>query len=247
MSDTERGTVSYGTKSIPYRIERGRRRVSVAIVVDPQDGVVVRVPPNLELPRIRSVVHRKAGWIVRKLREHEDLLPAPAPREFESGETFLYLGRQHRLTVVQAEGAQRERVSLERGRIVVTIPAALDDEARRAAVRRALQQWYRRLAAGYLPGRLAKCASRLGVARPKLLVREPKKRWGSCDAKGQVRINWRIVQAAPRLVDYVLTHELVHLEYPKHDAEFWSRLGEVVHDVDARRDRLRRIGAQVVW
>jgi len=69
-----------------------------------------------------------------------------------------------------------------------------------------------RRAALYLPPRLARWAAKLGVPVPPLLVREPPKRWGSCDAAGNVRVNWRTIQVAPRLVDYVLAHELVHLE-----------------------------------
>lgn len=80
-----------------------------------------------------------------------------------------------------------------------------------------------------------------------LLVREPPKRWGSCDAAGNVRINWRTIQTAPRLVDYVLAHELVHLEHRRHDVDFWGRLGEVMHDADTRRAALRRAGARVSW
>lgn len=64
---------------------------------------------------------------------------------------------------------------------------------------------------------------------------------------GNVRINWRAIQVAPRLVDYVLAHELAHLEHRRHDVDFWARLGEVMHDADARRAALRRAGARVSW
>lgn len=243
----ERAVAAYGTKTIPYRVERGRRRVSVAVVVDPAEGVVLRVPKDLQPDRIAAVVRRKGAWIVERLRGFEDLLPPQTPREFVSGETFLYLGRQHRLRVERVAGLRQPAVGLKLGRLLVRIPAEVREAARPEVVRTALREWYRRRASAYLPARLARWAAKLGVPVPPLLVREPPKRWGSCDAAGNVRINWRTIQVAPRLVDYVIAHELVHLEHRQHDADFWARLGEVMHDADARRAALRRAGVRVSW
>jgi predicted metal-dependent hydrolase len=117
----------------------------------------------------------------------------------------------------------------------------------RADVRPALRAWYRRRAAAYLPARARHWAAKLEVTPPPLLIREPPKRWGSCDASGTVRLNWRVTQVAPRLIDYVVAHELVHLEHPRHDADFWSRLGRVMPDAEARRGKLRRAGVRVGW
>lgn len=130
------------------------------------------------------------------------------------------------------------------------VPAGGADAERGRRGRGALKNWYRGKAAGYLPARLARWAAKLGVALPKLLLREPVKRWGSCDGKGNLRINWRTIQVAPRLIDYVLAHELVHLEHRRHDADFWARLGEVTHPLASQPGCQRRadaplLGAQV--
>lgn len=233
---TEAAIATYGRTRIPYRIARGRRRVSVAVVVDPVGGVILRAPPGLERDALDGLVRRKGAWIVQQLRSFEDLLPAPTDREFVSGESFWYLGRQLRLRVEVGEPA----VTIDAGRLIVRV-------AERGEVRAALKAWYRRRAALYLPGRVRHWAERLAVPVPPLLIREPRKRWGSCDAAGNVRINWRVIQVAPRLIDYVVAHELIHLEHRRHDAEFWSRLGSVMPDAEARRGKLRRAGVRVAW
>lgn len=243
----ETAVAPFGTRQIAYRIERGRRRVTVAVVVDPTEGVLLRVPKDLGRDRIAAVVRRKGAWIVKRLREFEDLLPPQSPREFVSGESFLYLGRQHRLRVERVVGLGRPTVAMAQGRLVVRVPARLREGERAVVVRDALREWYRRRAEHYLPPRLAKWARKLGVEVPELLVREQPKRWGSCDAEGRVRINWRTIQVAPRLIEYVLAHELVHLEHRRHDSDFWARLGGVMHDADARRVGLRRVGARLCW
>lgn len=77
--------------------------------------------------------------------------------------------------------------------------------------------------------------------------REAPKRWGSCDAKGNIRLNWRIAQASPSLIEYVLAHELVHLIHEHHTAAFWSALGKVMPDYERRRSELKRVGPGLIW
>lgn len=126
------------------------------------------------------------------------------------------------------------------GRLVVAAPAP-------AGRRAALVAWYRARAAERLPERVAQWAQRIGVAVPAVLIREQRRRWGSCDPGGTLRLNWRAVQLPWRLIDYVIAHELVHLRHKDHTAAFWTELGRHLPDCDARRDELRRRGAEVEW
>ncbi len=156
-----------------------------------------------------------------------------------SGETFLYLGRQYRLRV--SVGSD-EGVRLKGRWLEVTVP-----RGQRDGVRDLLVAWYREHAAARLPERVAEWAGKVGVEPKAVLIREPKRRWGSCDAAGNVRFNWRIVQAPMRLVDYVVAHELAHLVHEDHGREFWGRLGRVMPDYEERREGLRRVGAGLGW
>jgi len=90
-------------------------------------------------------------------------------------------------------------------------------------------------------------ATKLDVPFPRLLIREPKKRWGSCHPSGIVRLNWRILQAPLRLVDYVVAHELCHLLHEGHGRAFWATLGHAMPDYEARRARLTELGARLIW
>jgi predicted metal-dependent hydrolase len=80
-----------------------------------------------------------------------------------------------------------------------------------------------------------------------MLLREQRKRWASCDARGVLRVNWRIIQVPMRLVDYVLAHELAHLHHADHGRAFWALLGKVMPDYEERREALRAAGPQLVW
>lgn len=240
----ERSTVSWGTTEIPYLIRRSTRRGTVSIGIDPQAGVTVIAPNRTPIDRLDRVVRAKAPWIVQKLRRQSDR-PAPlAAREFVSGETFPYLGRQYRLRVVR--GAPRP-LSMRRGWLEVSVPAALDGEHHPAYVRAAMVDWYRRRAADRLRPLAASWAERIGVQFGGVLVRDQAKRWGSCDRGGTLRLNWRIVQAPVRLIEYVVAHEIVHVLHADHGRQFWAALGRVMPDYQRRRDELRKNGPSLEW
>lgn len=240
----EQSLIRFGTTTIPYTIVRGRRQKTVAIGVDPVEGVRVRAPQGTPVERLDQMVHRKAKWIIDRRRRYEDLPPPPTPREFVNGETFLYLGRQYRLKLVPAPGGKSVSVRLIGGQLHIPIRHG---EARGSQTRTRLVEWYRARASHHLPQRVAFWALKLGLEPAGVLIREQRKRWGSADATGNVRLNWQIVQAPIRLVDYVVAHELVHLRFRDHGVEFWATLGRAVPDYEERREALRRLGRDITW
>ena len=76
------------------------------------------------------------------------------------------------------------------------------------------------------------------MAVPQLLIRDQAGRWGSCNAKAELRLNWRIVMAPQSLFDYVIAHEVCHLRVPNHSNDFWQCLRQVMPDFAQRRERL---------
>ncbi|MFO0755695.1 MAG: SprT family zinc-dependent metalloprotease [Byssovorax sp.] len=241
MAALERAEVTWGTTSIPFAIRRSARRTTVSLSID-GSALVVTAPPEVPAARLGDVVRAKARWVVPRLKR---ATPEAAPRDFETGETVLYRGRQLRLQVLETPAKQAPR--LHAGWVLVPIPPGLAAAARRDEIRRRLASWLREHARRVLPMMLAELCARLRLTVPPLAVRHQHKRWGSCDTKGMVRINWRIIQAAPSLIDYVLTHELVHLTHRTHGPSFWSRLGELMPDYEPRRLRLREVGPLLLW
>jgi predicted metal-dependent hydrolase len=239
----ERSRVHFGNIVIPYVIERGRRLKTVAIGVDAAAGVSVRAPGDTPVVRLDAIVYRKARWILERERRFEDLPPPPSPREFVSGETFRYLGRQYRLKLERA-GDPEADVRIAEDRLIVPVTK---EESSRAHARKRLVAWYRMRASVHVPKRVAAWSTRLGLHAPSVLIREPQKRWGSADSSGNIRVNWRIIQTSMRLVDYVVAHELVHIAHPDHTRDFWATLGRAMPDYEARREALRRLGPEVVW
>jgi predicted metal-dependent hydrolase len=235
---TEHAQLQWGTTVIPYSVRRSARRATVSIAVDPKDGVLVTAPHSATPARLEAVVRSRARWIVARVRAHQNV-DGQGGREFVSGETFLYLGRQYRLRLLSGSGAAP--VALRQGWLEAPGQGGPD------GTRDALVSWYQERAGARLPGMVSKWANRLGVQVADVLVRSPAKRWGSCDGRGNLRFNWRIVQAPLALVEYVVAHEVVHVVHADHGTAFWSALGAVMPDYEARRDRLRAMGRLLEW
>lgn len=188
----------------------------------------------------------QARWVLEKLHRWQAQEPWPTPRQFVSGETFLYLGRQYRFRVAPSD--EPGGVKLNGGWLIAPVDGALNGPQRAEAVRTALEAWYRDRAAQRLPERVqAWLKAAGGRAIGDVIISDQRRRWASCDAKGSLRFNWRVIQAPLRLVDYVVAHELVHLLHPHHGKQFWAALELAQPDFAHRRAELGRLGSKVEW
>ena len=240
--DLETSAVTWGETRLPYSIRRSaRRKKTVAVTVDPSGDVLLVAPENFSTDRLDAVVHQKAPWIVQRLQRARSYGPTLSPREFVSGESMLYLGRHYRLKVhPNASGDAKLRGAW------LHVPAPAGEE-QPPHVRATLVSWLRRHAAERLPERVEMWRAKVGVGKPGLVIADQQKRWGSCDRTGTIRLNWRIIQAPMRLVDYVVVHELVHLRHRGHGRDYWQALGRVMPDYERRREDLRQRGAGLAW
>ena len=189
----ETSAVIWGRIELSYTIRRSpRRKKTVAVTVDPAGSILVVAPMGVGTDRLDTIVGRKAEWIARRIRRAESQGPLLSPREFVSGESVRYLGRHYRLKVNPGETGSAK---LRGGWLHVPAPGGSEDAA---VVRAGLVSWFRRRAAERLPERVEAWHAKAGVPMPRVKVVSQRKRWGSCDQAGTIRLNWRIVQAPMR-------------------------------------------------
>lgn len=243
MTALEQSEVVWGTTRIAYAIRRSARRTTVSLAVEPGGMIVLTAPPGATVAKLDSIVRAKAQWLVQRKRERETL-PPPRMREFVSGETFRYLGKQYRLRLMAGVGVRP--IALRAGWLELPVPEALDEEARPEYVRAALADWYTRIARERFEGWVDAWAKRAGQTYVAVKIADQEKRWGSC-SQGVLRFNWRLMQAPRALIDYVIAHELVHLKHEHHDAAFWAALGRLMPDYERRKDALRTLGGDLIW
>ena len=224
-------------RRIPFHIER-RRRKTLAITVHPDLRLEVVAPDASENDQVLLRVEKRAGWIVRQLRYFEQYRPIPAARQFVSGETHRYLGRQYRLKVAQGE---LESVKLI-GQFLHVCVTCRDDRARVGAL---VELWYRRHAVRVFEQRIRACRELrpcLCVPQtPRVTVRKMLRRWGSCTKAGNVLLNLELIKTPVHCIDYVIVHELCHLQVHNHSPAFYELLSRMMPDWESRKRRLESL------
>jgi predicted metal-dependent hydrolase len=218
------------SKGITAQIIRTNRRKTAQVRVD-EGKVSILVPQNLSESRIDEILSKKTPWIRGKMSLHGQALPVQT-KEYVSGESFSYLGRNYRLRVLK--GSQPS-VKLLNGRLQVTLPTSKSPKN----VREALTDWYRAHAQAKIREKAARYAAVIGVKPNSVGIKTFKSRWGSCHLSGDILYNWKIVTAPNRIVDYVVVHELCHLKQHDHSDKFWKLVGQVIPDYAECKEWLR--------
>lgn len=224
----------YGTTRIAYTLRRSQRR-TLTIEVRPDGSVQVTAPQDAPEHEIRWKVEKRGAWILRQQRELAKLPPPLPARQYVSGESWRYLGRQHRLRILIGEA---EGVRVIRGELLVTVSEPQRTE-------KLLNGWLRNRAEGILAERMAAClerASHFGIRHSGAFsLRKMRTRWGSCTRAGHLTFNPRLVQAPKDCIDYVILHELCHLQEFNHSVAYHRLLERVLPDWKRRRERLNRL------
>lgn len=210
---------------------RTNRRKTADIRVE-EGAVSVIVPVSTSVEKIDQLLLSKRMWIKEKMALQRDMAPASS-KQFISGESFPYLGRNYRLKV---ECGAFSPVKLLQGRLLVQTP---EGSQQPQMIRNALVRWYKRQANLKIREKVARYAPLVGVKPTGVTIKTFKSRWGSCTAKGELEFNWLIMLAPNRMVDYVVTHELCHLLHHNHSPAFWREVMRVMPDYQQCRDWLR--------
>jgi predicted metal-dependent hydrolase len=185
---------------------------------------------------VLSAVRKKAPWISQKLDKLASYHPLPAPRQYISGETLVYLGRQYQLKV---EEGKKQPAKLQ-GRY---LNVQVENRSKRQDVKRAVDHWYRKRSQHTLGRYLARCQAvthRHGLPEPKLMIRRMQRRWGSCSPAGRITLNLKLVQVPVHCIEYVIMHELCHLKHPNHSKAFYALLTRCQPDWRKRKAVLDR-------
>ena len=211
-----------------YRIRRSQRARRVRVTVDPDGSVTVTLPRRAPERAAAEAVAELGPWIARRRRT----LARAAAEVARVPGTVPYLGAT--LTLSPQPG--RERVH-RRGDVLL-VPAG--------DPRPALERFYRRAAKAEIAPRLDAATARAGTSYRALTIRGQRTRWASCSSDGGMSFNWRLLLAPVAILDYVVEHEVCHLEVMDHSPRFWALLESRVPEWRAHAAWLRRYGSTLV-
>ena len=225
-------------KDIEYQLLPGSQRRTTDIVIERNGQVVVRPPTGLTPEQVDALVDSRRMWIYRNLAEWKDLNAAAVAREWFNGETFLYLGKTYRLSLVPD---QDRPLKLQDGRFCLS--REWIEQGGTQAARSAFEQFYTDKGQQRFAGRVAYFAPKVGVAVRAIRVKDMGYRWASCGSSGALNFHWKCMMAPPRIIDYIVVHELCHFHHRNHTDAFWNEVDKILPDWRQRQQWLRQWGA----
>jgi predicted metal-dependent hydrolase len=231
-------------ETLTYEIDRRRRR-TVGVVVRPDGRVEVHAPLRTPVGEVRRIVEQFRPWIEKKREEAKGRSRRKRLRRFDDGDSVPFLGGQLKLAVAETDRAALDGAVREGETLRVSVPAGLDVAARRAVVRYAVLRWMLEQARTIFHERHRAASKLVGDSARRVVIKDMASRWGSCGPDRRMSLNWRLVLAPEKIVDYVLVHELCHIDVPNHSRTFWNRVSRHCGHWRDSRKWLRRHGDEL--
>ncbi len=225
-------------RDIDYQLMPGTNRATTDIVIERNGVVVVRPPKTFSEEQVDAVVESKRMWIYRNLAEWRDLNAVAVVREWVNGETFLYLGRSYRLSLVADQTAD---LKLKDGHFCLN--RALIERGGNEAAKKVFETYYTARGLLRIRGRIEYYAPKVGVEPNTLKVKDMSYRWASCTKDNVLSFHWKCMMAPSKIIDYIVVHELCHIHHRNHSDAFWNEVDKVMPDYRERKEWLRKNGA----
>lgn len=214
----------------------------ILIKVHPDCRVVVSAPQDTDDQQVLNAVEKRGRWIYQQLRDFRKQLEYITPRQYISGESHYYLGKQYMLKVIVAP-SEAQGVKMLRGKLEVTLRHKSAEK-----VLQLLTDWYKARAREVFAKRLsAMLEQALWVSdSPPLRILTMQTQWGSCSPNGRVTLNPNLVKAPRECIDYVILHELCHLAEHNHSERFYRLMGQVMPDWKKIKKRLDGMAGMIM-
>jgi len=208
------------------------KRKTIALQITDNANLIVRVPFEVSEQTIKNVIINHMDWIEKKKENILARDPKFVKKEFVKGEGFMYLGKYYKLSIVNKQNTplvfNNNGFSLLRDYLPVA--------------KKLFINWYKEKAYEKISERVEWYAKKRGFVYNKINITDANQRWGSCSPKRNLNFSWRLIMAPLPVIDYVIVHELVHLEERNHTKFFWSKVKMLIPDYEKYKDWQKRNG-----
>jgi len=224
-------------EEITYTLKRCKRK-SIGLRIDGH-GLSISVPLQTALPHVETILQEKANWITKKLQHWQSKQSLALTWAHDA--TYPLLGEPWCIALkplgeiqMVCQSANTAADSAFAGQFT----SQLDPRQ----IEKFVMTWYGQQAIVCFKQRIAIYAQALNVSAPPFRLSRAKTRWGSCNSRGIIHLNWRLIQMPLHLVDYVVAHELSHLIEMNHSTVFWALVESVYPEYRAARTELKGYG-----
>lgn len=235
-------TLQIGRKEVAYELRRSATASERRITVTPGHVEVLVLTSDNE-DDVAGFLDRKRQWLFNTVRDMELIVKNrhSVPR-FITGSKIPFRGRKMSLTVRRTD-AERAAVSYRNG-FIVDLPHWVGSDADRL-VSSELGHWFRQRARRDVKEIASRLRSKMQIVIPSIRVADMSGSWGSCGPEGNIQINWQLIFAPRQVLEYVVAHEIAHLQHRSHGPEFWKHLTTIAPGYEGPKSWLDRHEATV--
>jgi len=222
-------------ENIDITIEKTERRKTVSIFIERDGSVRVLAPVSVSDETIETAVKSKEYLIFTKLAKWKELNHGKVKREFVNGQSFLYLGRNYRLKLIENQDVP----------LKISGGFFLLDKKHLHKADKVFKAFYKEKALLKIKERMKVQEDKFPTKPTSIKVLELRNRWASWTPKNGLNFHWKCIMAPVSVLDYIIMHEMVHLKYPNHSTDFWNELDKKMPDYREQENWLKRNGVKM--
>lgn len=204
---------------------------NISIKLDSNGEIIVYAPIGISYRYIEGILLNKQKWIINNIDKIKNSY-------LNSKDTILFLGNQY---IQQIEKSENEKIDIN-GEFIFIKTKSLNKEY----INTLLIKWYVMQANKVLINRLTNLARNYNLIPSKVFIKNQKTRWGSCNSRNEIRLNWRLILMPYSVMDYIITHELCHLEYMNHSKDFWNLVENFIPNYKDSEKWLKNNGISIL-
>jgi predicted metal-dependent hydrolase len=231
--------------------EREAEEDRTVSVPEKEPVIFVRAPDGMAIKRVLSVLSDNEANLIdllEKAKLKEKAVETKLKKTYTNGSLFYYLGRTYALQLFFDE-TKNISVHLLDGKLQIYVPSrlkALPDHEREQKIKKAIDAFYIEQADIYFNARAdyfsQKYLSFLGSRPKSVKTTFYKGKWGCCTYDNHIKLNWVLIQADTRIVDYIIVHELCHIRFKDHSANFWALVEKMDPHYKEKKQELKENG-----
>ncbi|MCF7970036.1 MAG: M48 family metallopeptidase [Methylococcaceae bacterium] len=232
-----------------YQIRRSTRAKRARIIVTAEKIEVV-APLRMPEKQIRQFVAAKQAWLEsakNKVQKHVESIVRLSPLEYTEGALIPYQGEYYVLALKVSQ-ERKILISFEQG-FVVSVPESfskLTSEDLNVRIQQAFIHWMMQMAAQQSRHYIERYAALYHLHPRSIVIKTQKSRWGSCGIHNDINLNWLLILAPAAVLEYVVIHELCHIQERNHSAAFWLLVAKHCPDYKSSRQWLKQHGASLM-
>lgn len=229
-------TFIHKNKEISFNIIY-RKRKTMSLEIKPDGTINVLSPNGVDKNFIIDSVKDKGDWIIKKLEELEDKSISRISRNYKDGEVFMYFGKEYTLGINIDKSLDRVKVFIENEKLSVNT-----NTDNKELIQKSLKVWYADETLDIVKKRIDYYKKYFKDNVTAIKIKDQKTRWASCTYKNEILFNLRCSMAPIEIIDYIVVHEMCHMEHRNHSKDFYNAVGKVLPDYKQRIKWLKENG-----